>query len=140
MGIPSAPENNQQTAISNFDVTADATFPVLVAAGTIEVESVYAVFQASIATSAAATVSMSLVNLGTDGAGTTVVAGPTEVATAGNAVTALKPVAMSVVAAAQQLTVGQCLGFKWDEATTDVADASITVSCRYTQTTAPAQT
>lgn len=137
-----SPESNQQTAVSNFTVTADATFPVFVAKGTVIVESAAAVFQANIATHATNYATFSLINLGTDGAGTTVVAGPNNfgVATDGGlALTALKPSTLAVVAAAKQLTDGQVLGFKWDEQTTDVADATIAVSVRYTQVTAPAQ-
>src|SRR3990167_9012750 len=142
MGIMSAPESNQQTAVSNFTVTADATFPVVVANGAIDIESAVAVFQASIATHATNFATFSLINLGTDGAGTTVVAGSNNFGVAsdgGVALTALKPSTLAVVAAAEALTNGQGLGVKWDEETTDVADATVTVSVRYTQRTAPAQ-
>ncbi|HAM57696.1 MAG TPA: hypothetical protein DCQ64_20685 [Candidatus Rokubacteria bacterium] len=136
----SAPEANQQTAVSNFQVTADATFPVFVAKGTVVVESGSATFQANIATSATAFTTFSLINLGTAGSGTTVVAGPnnTDVATNGGvAITALVPSHLTVVSAAKTLTDGQVLGFHWNEATTDVANADVTVSVRYTQASSP---
>ena len=139
MGIPHAPETNQQTAVVSRTVTADTTFPVVVAKGTIDIESCEIVCVAAIATHAANTVAISLVNLGTGGAGTTVVA-TGAIATAGNAVTALAPKNVPVTAANQQLTDGQALGFIWDEANTDVANADLTVSVRYTQVTAPGQT
>lgn len=142
MSLMHSPEANQQTAVSNFTVTADATQPIFVANGSVDVESVSAVFQANVATSATAFTTFSITNVGTAGSGTTVVAGPnnTDVATNGGvAITALKPVAMTVVAAAKRLTDGQLLGFVWNEATTDVADATVTVSVRYTQVTPPAQ-
>ena len=142
MGIPSAPENNQQTVVSNFTVTADSTKPIMVANGSIDIESVYAVFAANIATHGTNSAVFSVLNSGTGGAGTTVVAGPNNFGVAsdgGVAITANTPVAMTVVSAAKRLTHGQLLGFEWNEATTDVADATIAVSVRYTQVTPPTQ-
>lgn len=142
MAMPQSPEWNQQTAVSNFSVTADATFPVFVAKGTCRIESADAVFQANIATSAADFATFGLYNLGTSGDGTTLVAGTNNFAVAtdgGVAIAAFVPSALGVVDGAQTLTDGQVLAFEWDEETTDVANATITVSVRYTQITAPDQ-
>ncbi len=134
--------NDQAHATADFTVTADATHPIFVANGTVNVESVRATFQANIATSATDYATFGCDNLGTDGTGTTVVAGTNnfdEATNGGAAITALVPVTMDVVAAAKQLTDGEVLGFNWNEATTDVADATIHVDVRYTQLTSPDQ-
>jgi hypothetical protein len=133
--------NIQQHASADFTVSADATMPVLTASGTIHIDNVEAVFQASIATHATDFGAFSLTNVGTAGSGTTVVAGPNnfDVATNGGvAITALVPSTLAVVAAAKELTDGEVLAFYWNEATTDVASATVHVDVRYTQVTTPA--
>lgn len=142
MGIPSAPETNQQTITQKFTVTADATVPLFVANGACDVESVAAVFEAAVATHATNFITYAVRNLGVAATGTTLVAGTnyTGVATDGGvAIAKWVPVTMTVVPAAKRLADGEVLYFHWDEATTDVADATVTVTVRYTQVTAPDQ-
>ncbi len=134
--------NDQNHVHGSFDVTADATEPMFTAVGTVIIESVRVMFAANIATHATNFSTFSILNFGAAASGTTVVAGPNnfdEATNGGVAITADVPLTMAVVAAAKQLTDGEVLAFKWDEETTDVANATVLWDVRYTQVTSPPQ-
>lgn len=122
-------------------VTADLTEPLFVARGTIDIVRVRALFVASIATHATDFAAFSLLNIGAAAAGTAIVAGPNnfdEATNGGVAITADVPVTIAVVDAAKRLTDGEVLAFKWDEATTDVANATVLLDIHYRQIVDPA--
>lgn len=81
------------------------------------------VFNASaLATHATNYVEFKLINMGADGAGTTVIASASTSQTGGSAMTANVAFPLSVVAAAKEVADGDAIGIIYDEATTNVAD------------------
>ncbi len=133
--------NDQQHVSRQVSVTGDQTEPIFSATGTIKIESVRAMFAANIATHATDFATFSILNFGVASAGTIVVAGPNnfdEATNGGVAISADVPVTMAV-SAGMVLTAGEVLAFKWDEETTDVANATIIVDVRYSQVTSPPQ-
>jgi hypothetical protein len=115
-------------------ISADVTRALCRADGEIVVTSADVFNGSNLATHATNYVTFKIVNLGTDGAGTTVIATASTSQTTGSAMTANKAFPLTVTAAAATLTDGQGLGFIYDESTTDVANShGITVAVRYHQ-------
>lgn len=84
------------------------------------------VFNASaLATHATNYVTFKLINLGTDGQGTTVIATASTSQTTGSAMVAHKAFPLTVVAAAAPVAAGETIGFIYDESTTDVANSHV---------------
>ena len=123
-------------SIGPFNSDGTATHVVGKADGTIRINSCEVFNLASAATHATAYVTMTLINLATDGAGTTVIASASTSQTGGAAVPAFKAFPLTITAANATLTDGQALGFVRTEQNTDsVALAGCTVVVRYTQLT-----
>ena len=115
-------------------LSADATRALGRAEGAIRVDSVDVFNASTLATHATNYVTFKLINMGTDATGTTVIAAASTSQTGGSAMTAHLAFPLTVVAAAQELSSGQAIGFIYDEATTDVANSHpISVVVRYTQ-------
>jgi hypothetical protein len=124
-------------SIGPWSCTGVTTNVVGKAEGTILVNAVEVFNTASVATHGSQYITLSLINLGTNGAGTTVIATASTSQTGGSAIPALKPWPLTVTAAAAEVTDGQCLGFYRNEAHSDAADiAGCQVIVRYTQITA----
>jgi hypothetical protein len=98
------------------------------------------VFNAStLATHATNYVTFKLINMGTDAAGTTVIATASTSQTGGAAMAANVAFPLTITTANAAITDNSVLGFIYDESTTDVADNhAITVVVHYTPTQAPA--
>jgi hypothetical protein len=119
-------------------ISADATRNLGRAQGDIRIESVDVINSANLATHATNYVTFKLINMGTDSAGTTVIATASTSQTTGSAMAANTPFPLTITAANAVLTDGQGLGFIYDEATTDVANSQvINVVVHYTQVGAP---
>jgi len=119
-------------------ISADATRAIVPVAGITHIESVAVFNAAAVATHATNYITFKLINLGTDGLGTTVVASASTSQTGGSAMVAHKAFPLTVTAANKAFTDGQTIGFIYDEATTDVADSqNVRVVVRYTQVGAP---
>lgn len=105
-----------------FTLSADGT-KVLGRADGAEIVTGVDIFNASnLATHATNYVTFKIINMGTDGSGTTVVASASTSQTTGSAMTANVAFPLTVVAAAKAIADGEALGFIYDESTTDVAD------------------
>lgn len=126
------------TVTSVFTFSADGTKVIAPIEGGGVVHSA-AVFNASnLATHATNYVTFSLINMGTDASGTTVIATASTSQTTGAAMTANVAFPLTVTAANTDLTDGQVLGLIYNESTTDVANShEITVVVHYTRTGAP---
>jgi hypothetical protein len=92
----------------------------------------------ALATHATNYVTFKLINLGTDGAGTTVIATASTSQTTGSAMTANKAFPLTITAANAVVADGEAIGFIYDESTTDVANSQpITVCVRVQQVGQP---
>ena len=119
-------------------LSADATRAIARAEGDVRIESCDVFNASALATSATNYVTFKLINLGTDGQGTTVIASASTSQTTGAAMVAHKAFPLTVVAAAAGVADGETVGFIYDESTTDVANSHvINVVYRYTQTGTP---
>lgn len=114
-------------SVGPFTSDGDATWCVGRADGQIEVKSVDVFASASVATHATNYITFKLVNLGTDGAGTTVIATASTSQTGGSAVSANAAFPLTLTAANVSVTDGQAIGFVRDEATTDASTTADTV-------------
>jgi hypothetical protein len=101
--------------------TAGVTMAIGPVEGTSNVESVVVLNSAAIATHATNYITFSLINLGTAGTGTTVVASASTSQTGGAAVVAQKPFTLSITAANKEVSDGQVLGLNVKHATTDAS-------------------
>lgn len=123
--------------IGPFDSDGDATHVVGKAEGTIVVNAVEVFNTASVTTNATDYITLSLVNLGTDASGTTVIATASTSETGGSELAALVPFPLTITTANATVTDGQVLGFVRAESTTDASNlAACEVVVRYTQITA----
>ena len=119
-------------------LSADATRAIGRADGAIVVTACDVFNASNLATHATNYVTFKLINLGTDGAGTTVIATASTSQTTGSAMTAHKAFPLTVTAANKTVAAGETVGFIYDEATTDVANSHvINVVVRYQQAGAP---
>lgn len=131
-------ERSQKKLVYCEVLSADATRAIARADGAAIVESVDVFNGLALATHATNYVTFKLINLGTDGQGTTVVASASTSQTGGSAMTANKAFPLTVTAANKNFADGETIGFIYDETTTDVANSQpITVTVRYTQVGAP---
>lgn len=98
-----------------FNITASTT-GITMAIGPVEgtsnVESVCVLNSAAVATHATQYLTMSLINLGTAGTGTTVIATASTSQTGGSAVVANKPFPLTITAANKEIGDGSVLGLK----------------------------
>jgi len=116
---------------------AASTIPIGASKGTIVVDAVEIYNSASLATHATQYITLKLVNLGTAGTGTTVVASASTSQTGGSAITANKVWPLTVTSANATFTDEQVLGFVRNEAHTDAgALAACVVKVYYTQVAA----
>lgn len=105
-----------------------------IASGALRVEKVRVIAAANYTTHATNYVTLSLLNLGTAGTGTTVIATASTSQTGGAAITAGKPYTLTVTAAAAEVSDGQAIGFKVLAATSDAASLTgASVVVHYTQ-------
>src|SRR5688572_25870543 len=119
-------------------LSADATRALARANGAVRIESADVFNGSALATHATNYVTLKIVNLGTDGAGTTVIASASTSQTGGSAMSANKAFPLTVTAANRNVADGETIGFIYDEATTDVANSHpITVAVRFTRVGAP---
>jgi len=79
----------------------------------------------NLATHATVYLTCKLINLGTDGSGTTVIASASTSQTGGSAMSANVAFPLTVTAANATLTAGQTIGFIYDESTTDLANSAV---------------
>lgn len=104
-------------------LSADAT-KVLGRADGIEIITGVDVFNASnLATHGTNYVTFKVINMGTAGSGTTVIASASTSQVGGSAMTANVAFPLSVVEAAKTVADGEAIGFIYDESTTDVANS-----------------
>jgi hypothetical protein len=114
--------------------TNGVTMAIAPVEGACRVESVAVLNSAAVATHATNYLTMSLINLGTGGTGTTVVATASTCQTGGSAIVANKPFALTVTTANADITDGQVLGLKVTHATTDASALAMgRIVVRYTQ-------
>lgn len=127
-------DRNSKNLIYAEVLSADATRAIARANGAAIVESCDMFNGLALATHATNYVTFKLINLGTDGAGTTVIASASTSQTGGSAMVANKAFPLTVTAANKVVSDGEAIGFIYDETTTDVANSQpITVAVRYTQ-------
>lgn len=120
------------------DFSVDATRAIARAEGIQHVVAVDVFNSAALATHATNYVTLKLVNLGTDGAGTTVIASASTSQTTGAAMAANVAFPLTITEANKVVADGETLGFIYDEATTDVANNQLlTVVVRTVQVGAP---
>jgi hypothetical protein len=116
---------------ANTDGAIAAIGPV---EGACRIESVAVLNSAAVATHATNYLTLSLINLGTAGTGTTVIATASTSQTGGSAIVANKPFALTVTTANADITDGQVIGLKVLHATTDASALAMgRVVVRYTQ-------
>ena len=128
----------QRMSIGPFSSDGDATNALGRMEGAAIVQQVDVYSTVAVATHATNYVTMSLVNLGTAGAGTTVIATASTSQTGGAAVAAHVPFPLTITAANAAVADGATLGFVRDEATTDADPLSAcTVVVRYQSVGAP---
>lgn len=129
----------QQTVVLGpFNSDGDETRAIMRAQGAIIIDDVYMFNTAAIATHATNYITFKLVNMGTDSAGTTVIATASTSQTGGSAMVAHVPEAMTITAANKSVADGEIIAYQRDEENTDasaVAGFSIVVS--YTHVGAP---
>ncbi len=104
-------------------LSADATRAIARASGDSIVTAVDVFNGSNLATHATNYVTFKLINLGTDGQGTTVIATASTSQTTGSAMTANVAFPLTITAANKLVSDGQTLGFIYDESTTDVANS-----------------
>lgn len=115
--------------------TTGVTMAIGAVEGTSRVESVHVLNSAAIGTNATNYVTFSLLNIGTAGTGTTVIATASTSQTGGSAVVANKPFALSITAANASVGDGSVLGLKVLHSTTDASAVAMgRVQCWVTQT------
>lgn len=115
-------------------LSADATRALGRAEGICKIESVDVYNSTALATHATNYVTFQLINLGTDGSGTTVIASASTSQTGGSAMAENVAFPLTVTAANATVPDGETIGFVYNEATTDVANSQvINVTVRYTQ-------
>ena len=114
-----------------------ATYPMFAAKGTVQITAAEVFNSASADTSATAYITLSLINLGTAGSGTTVIATASTSETGGSVVPGLTAFPLTLVSAAATVTDEQIVGFTRAEATTDgAALANCVVRVYYQQVSA----
>lgn len=106
-------------------LSADATRAVARVMQDVDVIGVDVFNASALATHATNYVTFKVINMGTDGTGTTVIASASTSQTGGSAMSANVAFPLSVVAAAKEVTSGQQIGFIYDESTTDVANSHV---------------
>jgi hypothetical protein len=122
----------------NEVLSADATRAIARADGDMRIEAVDVFNGSALATHATNYVTFKIINLGTDGQGTTVIATASTSQTTGSAMVANQAFPLTITASAATVTDGQGIGFIYDESTTDVANTqAIAVVVKYTQVGAP---
>ena len=104
-------------------LSADATRAIARASGDTLITAVDVFNGSSLAANATNYVTFKLVNLGTDGSGTTVIAQASTSQTGGSAMTANVAFPLTITAANANVTNGNTIGFIYDESTTDVANS-----------------
>ena len=115
-------------------LSADATRALARTEGACEIKSVDVFNASALATHATNYVTFKIINMGTDGLGTTVIASASTSQTGGAGMTANIAFPLAVVAAAKDVADGEQIGFIYDEATTDVANSHVIgVAVRYQQ-------
>lgn len=113
--------------IGPFTTDADATWVVGRAEGAFVVKSVDIFASASVATHATNYITFKLINLGTDGSGTTVIATASTSQTGGSAIAANTAFPLTVTAANATVGDNEVIGFFRDEANTNAATTADTV-------------
>jgi len=114
--------------------SADGTRALGRAEGACIIKSVDVFNSTDLATHATNYVTLSLINLGTDATGTTVIASASTSQTGGSAMAENVAFPLTITAAAAAVADGETLGFVYDEATTAVADnQNLNVVVRYEQ-------
>jgi hypothetical protein len=127
-------DRNQHLVTFQEVLSADATRSLARAEGASVIESVDVFNSANLATHATNYVTFKLINLGTDAAGTTVIASASTSQTGGTAMAANLAFPLTITAANKLVADGEAIGFIYDESTTDVANSQvINVAVRYTQ-------
>lgn len=122
----------------NEVISADATRAMGRMNGAAIVQSADVFNGSALATHATNYVTFKIINLGTDGSGTTVIASASTSQTGGSAMVANQAFPLTIVAAAQAVADGEAIGFVYDEATTDVANNHpITATVKFTRVGAP---
>jgi hypothetical protein len=106
-------------------ISADATRAIGRVAGAQIVNAVDVYNSANLATHATNYVTFKLINMGTDAAGTTVIATASTSQTTGAAMAANTPFPLTITAAAAAVADNEIIGFIYDEATTDVANSQV---------------
>ena len=109
----------------NETLSADATRAIARASGISHVMAVDVFNGSNLATHATNYVTFKLINLGTDGSGTTVIATASTSQTTGSAMTANVAFPLTITAANKVVADGETLGFIYDESTTDVANSHV---------------
>lgn len=130
----SFPERHPIVATFQETLSADATRAICRAPGALIVDSCDVFNSSAVATHATNYVTFELINLGTDGVGTTVIATASTSQTSGSAMVANKPFPLTITAANAAVAAGETVGFIYNESTTDFANSqAINVVVRYTQ-------
>lgn len=114
-------------ACGPFTSDGDENVVMARAEGAALIKSVDVFASASVATHATNYITLKLVNLGTDGTGTTVIASASTSQTGGSAIAADTAFPLAITAAAATVADGEAFAFVRDEATTD---ASTLARCR----------
>lgn len=119
-------------------LSADATRAIARANGVTLIKAVDVFNSTALATHATNYVTFKLINLGTAGAGTTVIATASTSQTTGSAMVANQAFPLTITAAAATVADGEAIGFIYDESTTDVANSQvINVVVKYQTVGAP---
>ncbi len=127
--------NSGDFIVGELNLDGDLSRPLATVQGTVEITQVDVMNAASAASHATNFVTFNLINGGTDGAGTTVIATAT---TAATNVPAFAPFNLPVTAANKTVTDGQVLILERAEENTDApALANATFQVRYVPTVAP---
>jgi hypothetical protein len=106
-------------------ISADATRALGRVAGAQIIQAVDVYNSANLATHATNYVTFKLINMGTDAAGTTVIATASTSQTTGSAMAANTPFPLTITAANATIADNEILGFIYDESTTDVANSQV---------------
>lgn len=118
----SFPERTYIPVTFQETISADATRAIARASGDTAIMAVDVFNSTNLATHATNYVTFKLINLGTDGSGTTVIASASTSQTGGSAMSANVAFPLTITAANATVTSGQTIGFIYDESTTDVAN------------------
>ena len=119
----SFPERHLIPVTFQETLSADATRAISRASGDTLITAVDVFNGSSLATNATDFVTFKLINLGTDGQGTTVIASASTSQTGGSAMTANVAFPLTITAANATVTNGSTIGFIYDESTTNVANS-----------------